>query len=99
VKKSAIGRLTKSLGRKTARMLGSIHGESLDRKKKEKKRRRKKTKKGSRSYIYFCGDVIFLLLIISVESEGMDTLHLRATARWHALAPLYSSGREGPEMG
>ena len=95
-------KLARSLGKKNskdARLLGLIDAAALD---QEQKKETEKKNRG-RSSIYSCvetgEDVVFLQLLSKVEreewpcTETKPTLHHRATARWHAMAPLFIAER------
>ena len=87
-------------------MLGLIDAAALDQEEEKetekRKEERKKTRKKKLS-IYSCvetgEDVVFLQLLSKVEreewpcTETKPTLHHRATARWHAMAPLFIAER------
>ena len=94
-------KLARSLGKKNskdARLLGLIDAAALDQ--EQKKETEKKTEEEALSILVWRLEKMFFLQLLSkVEreewpcTETKPTLHHRATARWHAMAPLFIAER------
>jgi len=100
VKTARSKKLARSLGKKNskdARLLGLIDAAALDQ--EQKKETEKKTEEEALSILVWRLEKMFFLQLLSkVErewpcTETKPTLHHRATARWHAMAPLFIAER------